>query len=174
MLPLVVQDIQICFFTHFSSPPDAIISCTLRGSAPTFWVQFGPFSLSFTVTVDRRMSHISFLIDHKSSFSVSRGNSPNTLGLNLGDLLGKSNLEITYHPVLLVNFFSLSGQLWGADGGESKDLRFLDGSNISFCCEPTVFEEKTSRSLCTSLGASTIRRPLFITLRPKTFPKLPR
>ena len=165
MRPPVIQDIPICFLTHFSSPPDAMMSCTLGGSAPTFWLHVGPSSPSFTVTVDRRMSQVNFLIDYKSSFSVSRGISPKTC-------LG--NLEITYHPVLLVNFFSLSGQVWGADGGESKDSRFLDGSIISFCCEPIAFEEKTSRSLCTSLGTSTIRRPLLIALRPKMFPKLPR
>ena len=81
--------------------------------------------------------------------------------------------KFTYQPVLLVSFFSFSGTLWDAGGGESKDSRFPNGSDISLRCELIAFEEKTSRSLCTSLGTSTVKRPLLIALRPKMFPKLP-
>lgn len=80
--------------------------------------------------------------------------------------------KFTYQPVLLVSFFSFSGELWGAGGGESKDSRFSDGSCISFGGELPA-EEKVSRSLWTSFGTSTVMRALLIALRPKIFPKLP-
>ena len=79
---------------------------------------------------------------------------------------------ITYQPVLLVSFFSFSGELWGAGGGESKDSLFPDGSVISFGGELAA-EEKVSRSLWTSFGTSTVMRELLIALRLKMFPKLP-
>ena len=108
----LVQDPPICFFTHFSSPPDAMMSCTLGGSAPTFWVQVDPLSPSFTVTMDRAMSQVNVLIENKPSFSVLGGNAPRTcLGSQLWLQLRRSDFEITYQPVLLVNFFSFSGEL---------------------------------------------------------------
>ena len=167
----LIQGSPICFFTHFSSPPDAMISCTLSGSAPTFWLQVGPLSPSFTVTTDRDMSQVNVLIEDEPSFSILWGNAPGTCPWSqLWLQLRRRDFEITYQPVLLVNFFSFSGTLWGPGGGESKDSRFSDGS---FCCEPTAAEEKYSRSLCTSLGTSTIKRPLLTALRPKVAPKLP-
>ena len=80
--------------------------------------------------------------------------------------------KFTYQPVLLVSFFSFSGELWGAGGGESKDSRFSDGSCISFGGELPA-EEKVARSLWTSFGTSTVMRALLIALRLKIFPKLP-
>ena len=108
----LVQDSPICFFTHFSSPPDAMISCTLGGSAPTFWLQVGPLSPSFTVTMDRGMSQVNVLKTNESSFSVLRGQTPKTcLGSQFWLQSRRSDFEITYQPVLLVNFFAFSGEL---------------------------------------------------------------
>ena len=64
----------ICFFTHFSRPPDTMISCTLGDSAPTFWVQVGPVLPSFTVTVDRVISQVNILLENKPSFSALKRN----------------------------------------------------------------------------------------------------
>ena len=90
----IFQDPPICLFTHFSSPPDAMISCTLGGSAPTFWLQVGPFSPSSTVTVDRRRSQVNLLIKNQSSFLVSGGNIPKRcLGSQFWLLIGKESLQ---------------------------------------------------------------------------------
>ena len=165
-IPPAFRGFQFGFSPVSRVPPEAMILCIWGGKAVTFWLQVGPFSPSFTVTVDWRMSHVNFLLKHKPFLSILRWQYLNNKSYvsTLTIKLPRNDFETTYQPVLPDSFFSFSKKLRDADSDSSETL---------FYYKLTAYKKKTSRSLCTSLGTSIVQRPLLIALRPKMFPKLP-
>ena len=74
-----------------------MISCTLGGDAPTFWLQISPFPPNFIVAVECLRSQVNFLIIAGFALSVSTWSGESGLGRqHLGDMLPDMSLGIDY------------------------------------------------------------------------------